>query len=363
MQPNGRKDTLGFLTLKCCCYSIYYPLRGLYLCCRHAKRTPGRISLAWSRRRARTRKIRERKPIVAQQRTEQEQQKQKKKKKKKNLEESSSPASFLHLPLELRLKIYDLALGEPCLVEPHVGKPEWHPRPCDWQPRQRIRGDDEELQSDELRTVLGVRAWGLLYSRQLRQLPDGSFERTSRHNVPWGWWTPPRYRPLLRTSRAVYSDLLHRLYGENTISLIGAEMVHYFGRNASPEGLRLVRYVHASLVVTRSGWGSQEEQESLEQAVQSLQKLFPALEQLDLNVTIVGYNPVKSNEFWNWLREVLERHLTNLKNFTLRVSTYDYVKPSPCVRRPHIIHQILESWNEDEYQALKAVVCKPSCKG
>ncbi|KAK8048599.1 hypothetical protein PG994_010329 [Apiospora phragmitis] len=129
IHADGWKEALWLWPAKCCCYSIYYPLRGLYLCARHAKRTPGEVGLAWRRRRVRTRKIRKSKPIIITQ--------------QQNLDDASKPASFLYLPLELRLKIYDLALGAPCLVEPHLGKPEWHPRPCLWRHGQRIRADDE----------------------------------------------------------------------------------------------------------------------------------------------------------------------------------------------------------------------------
>ncbi|KAK8114025.1 hypothetical protein PG999_006094 [Apiospora kogelbergensis] len=354
-QAGAWKQALLLWPVKCCCYSIYYPLRAFYLCGRHATRAPGKIDRACRRRLLRTRKIRKSKPIIPQQHPEQEHQCQQKN------PDAPSPASFLRLPLELRLKIYDLVLGEPCLVEPHLGKPQWHPRPCNWQPGQRIRGDDEELQGDELRTVVDVRAYGLLYSCQYYRHPDGSSERRSRHNVPWGWWSPPCYCALLRTCRTVYGDLLYRLYGENTVSLVSAEMVRYFGRNASPEGLQLVQNVHTSLVVTWRGWESRKEQEPFEQAVQSLQRLFPTLKQLDLNVTIVGAQPMKPEEFWKWLRKnVLERHLTNLDNFTLRVSTYDYQKPHGCVRNHRVQYDQLVSWDENDYQALKATVCKSS---
>ncbi|KAK8042070.1 hypothetical protein PG993_006593 [Apiospora rasikravindrae] len=347
---NGWKEALWLWPAKCCCYSIYYPLRGLYLCAKHAKRTPGKIGVAWRRRRIRNRKIPKSKPIAQTQ--------------QQKALDASSPASFLHLPLELRLQIYDLALGDACLVEPHLGRPEWHPRPCNWQPGQRIRGDDEEPQSDELRTVLDVRAFGLLYSKRWRVHPDNhDWERFSRYGVPWTWYRSPCYSKLMRTCHTVYDDLLHRLYGENTISLVGAEMLRYFGRNASPEGLGLVRYVHVGLVVSCQGWESRQEQESLEHAVRSLQKLFPKLEQLDLNVTIVGAHPVKPGKFWDWLRmDVLERHLANLQEFRLRVTGYAPGHRSPCLPCPRPWYEQLLTWNEDDYQALKAAVCRPSLK-
>lgn len=347
IHANGWKEALWLWPAQCCCWSIYYPLRGLYLCARHAKRTPGKLRLAWRQHRVRSRKIPKRGPIA-----QNEQQ-------TKCMVNATSPASFLHLPLELRLVIYDLALGEPCLVEPHLGKPEWHPRPCHWRPGQRIRDEDEDPGEDELRTVLDVRAFGLLYAPNYRRRPDGSWERLSRNRVSWDWFAPPCYSKLMRTCHAVYDDLLHRLYAENTISLVGAGMVRYFGRNASPEGLGLVRFVHIALSVSYHGWESPEEQKSLEHAIQSLQELFPSLEQLDLDITVVGAHPVKPEEFWEWLcKDLLEQHLANLEKFRLRVTGYVAGTRSPCLPRPRPWFERLFTWDENDYQALKAVVCK-----
>ncbi|KAK8083506.1 hypothetical protein PG996_002287 [Apiospora saccharicola] len=348
ISANGWKRALWLWPAKCCCYSIYYPLRGLYICAKHAKRTPGKIGVAWRQQRVRNRHIPKRGPIA-----QKEQQ-------TKYAVDASSPASFLHLPLELRLAIYDLALGEPCLVEPHLGKPEWHPRPCHWRPGQRIRDEGEDPSEDELRTVLKVRAFGLLYAPNYGRRPDGSWERLSRERVSWDWFAPPGYAKLMRTCHAVYDDLLHRLYAENTISLVGAQMVRYFGRNASPEGLGLVRFVHVALTLSYHEWESYEEKKTFERAIQSLQTLFPRLEQLDLDITVVGAHPVKAEEFWEWLcKDVLECHLANLQKFRLRVTGYAPGTRSPCLPRRRPWFERLFTWNEKEYRALKAAVCKP----
>lgn len=176
---------------------------------------------------------------------------------------SSSPqtiagtrTSFLHLPTEIRLQIYRLALVGPAIVQVRTHSSFWGPRPADWEPAQGIR-DDADAPSEALRCITGLGGSGL---NQLVAPPHHGcvrYHAVSRlicgeghHLVPQ--WVHPEntvfLTDLMRTCRVVYGEVLDVLYANNTVSLFGADIARYFCRNASPEGLSRLRYVHVAHV-------------------------------------------------------------------------------------------------------------------
>ncbi|KAI1375475.1 hypothetical protein F4677DRAFT_422936 [Hypoxylon crocopeplum] len=271
--------------------------------------------------------------------------------------------SFLHLPPEIRLQIYRLALGQRAIVQVDAGCSFWGARPQNWGPGQGIRDDGEEP-SKALRTTIGLGGSG---TNQLVYPPRSGcvfYSAVSQLICGETWHTRPRwvepesevfYSDLMRACRIVYGELLDVLYADSTISLFGADMVRYFRRNASPEGLGRVRFVHVALIVQSSSWDSSLQRKTVQGTVRMLRDLHPGLRQLDVEVVLLWGQPKDPQRFWAWLREDVLGQLRGLERFVLKIPVY---KP---FRKPQYggheawtpKYEALSSWDDSEYQALK----------
>ncbi|KAI0890950.1 hypothetical protein F4806DRAFT_484572 [Annulohypoxylon nitens] len=286
---------------------------------------------------------------------------------------SSSPqaivgtrTSFLHLPTEIRLQIYRLALVGPAIIQVRTHSSFWGPRPAGWEPAQGIR-DDADAPSEALRCITGLGGSGL---NQLVAPPHHGcvrYHAVSRlicgeghHLVPQ--WVHPEntvfLTDLMRTCRVVYGEVLDVLYANNTVSLFGADIARYFCRNASPEGLSRLRYVHVAHVMPSDGWDSASQMKSFRGAMRMLREVVPNLQQLDVEVAFTYGQPKNPERFWDWLREDVLGQFRGLERFVLKVSVYEHFTPhrSGGFEGWTPAYVPLSSWDEEEYQALKSRV-------
>ncbi|KAI1138285.1 hypothetical protein F5Y05DRAFT_419131 [Hypoxylon sp. FL0543] len=280
---------------------------------------------------------------------------------------AGTPTSFLHLPPEIRLEIYRLALGPRAIAQVRTHSAWWGPRPETWDERQGVRGDADPP-SETLRCTVGLGGSGL---HQLVAPPaHGCVHYGAVSRLLCGEkcrFAPGRRQPrtqrvvpsdLLRACRAVYAEALDVLYAGTTASLFGAPIARYFCRNASPEGLARLRFVHVAHVLPSDAWDSAAQRRSVEGAMRLLRDALPGLRQLDVEVALAYGQPKDPERFWAWLREDVLGHFRGLERFVLKVSVYTPFTPPrgrgggweawtpPC--------EPLSSWNDDEYRALKA---------
>ncbi|KAI2604312.1 uncharacterized protein GGS25DRAFT_507704 [Hypoxylon fragiforme] len=271
--------------------------------------------------------------------------------------------SFLHLPPEIRLYIYYLTLKRNAVTQVNSCYPLWGSRPVSWAVGQGIRSDDDEP-SESLRIIIGLGGSAL---KQLVAPPRRgcvSYGCISRlicgersHFVP-GWVESEKvvfYTDLMRTCRVVYGEVLDILYSENTISLFGAEMARYFCRNASPEGLRRVRFVHLALIMPSTGWDSSSQQKTIRGAMRILQESLLGLQQLDVEVVLTWGQPKDPRRFWDWLKDEVFGQLRGLQTFVLKVSVYKPFAPPEVGGYAAWMPQCepLDSWRDGQYRALK----------
>lgn len=361
----NRSESEFGLTLKA--YSIapcLISVIGLYYCAKFTFRTLEEVvhstSLAYNRIRVKSRRRPKSKPLAV-----------------ASAELKISPTaaagtaktSFLDLPVEIRLLIYHFALGGPLIIQVCTHSSFWGARPSHWAPGQVIRSDADPP-SKTLSTIIGLGGSGL---RQ-RVVPprQGCVRHGTVSNLICGeeyyycrsgrpWWcddgkestVPAYHEDLMRACRVVYREVLDVLYGDNTISLFGAEIAQYFVRNASPEGLRRVRFVHIALVVPSSGWDSRLQKRMVQGTIRILRDSLPSLRQLDVEVVLPWGQPKDARRFWAWLREDVLGQLRGLERFVLKVSVY---KPFERPRWRDIEIEPLSAWDDGEYEALKTRV-------
>ncbi|KAI1475612.1 hypothetical protein F4774DRAFT_274331 [Daldinia eschscholtzii] len=277
---------------------------------------------------------------------------------------TTTKTSFLHLPLEIRLIIYRLALGGPAIIQVRPTYSIRGPRPETWDPTQGIRSEHDPP-SKTLRLTIGLGGSPL---RQLVSPPRsgcvvyGCVSQLICGEMYYSMITRFRHHEtvfftdLLRVSRAVYVEALDLLYAEYTISLFGVEMARYFCRNASPEGMARVLYAHVALLFPASTWNSSLQKRSVKETMKLLRDSLPHLRQLDVEVAVTWGQPKHAGQFWSWLTgdDVLGQ-FRGLEKFVLKASAY-----MPFARRPYgnwaawtPEYELLASWDDGEYQALK----------
>jgi hypothetical protein len=264
--------------------------------------------------------------------------------------------SFLHLPVEVRLRIYALVLAAPGIIEadPNPRLTLYSARPPTWQPGQHIRSDADPPSAD-LR-------WHHR-PEDPRPLRQGCIVRSGLScRIVCGDQNAIGYRraaliivtDLLRTCRAVYADVLDLLYASNTMSFRSADMVRYFSQNTSPEGLSRVKYVHLALVMSLD---SPRERKVVEGAVRTLRDTYPELRQLDVEIVLKSGQPADAACFWAWLRRNVFEKLRGLEEFVLKVPAYsDRLELHPDYPGPLCVCETLSAWDEGEYAELKALV-------
>ncbi|KAI2616208.1 hypothetical protein GGS26DRAFT_450680 [Hypomontagnella submonticulosa] len=271
---------------------------------------------------------------------------------------------FLDLPPEIRQQIYRLALPGPAIIQPRVHSSFWGPRPPTWVPTQGIR-TDADPPSEALRLITGL---GGSSVKQLVAPPTrgcvhyGSVSLLicgDMHHFAPRWVRPHEHvfhTDLMRSCRAVYADVLEVLYAQNTVSLFGADIARYFCRISSPEGLSRVRFVHVALMIPNA-WDDKKHKTGIEETIRVLKDSMPSLRQLDIEVALLWGQPKDPRRFWNWLREDVLEQLRGLDRFVLKVSAY-LTMARPGWGRGYEAwtpdYEPLASWNDEEYEALKA---------
>ncbi|OTA79366.1 hypothetical protein M434DRAFT_18049 [Hypoxylon sp. CO27-5] len=142
----------------------------------------------------------------------------------------------------------------------------------------------------------------------------------------------------------------------NTISLFGAQIARYFCRNVSPEGLQRVRFVHVAHVIPSDTWDSSSERKNVAGAMRILRDSLPGLRQLDVEVALTYGQPKDPERFWVWLREDVLGQFRGLERFVLKVPVYLPFTPirSQGWEGWTPLCEPLSSWDDGEYQALKA---------
>ncbi|KAI0377566.1 hypothetical protein F5Y04DRAFT_176538 [Hypomontagnella monticulosa] len=271
---------------------------------------------------------------------------------------------FLHLPPEIRQQIYRLALPGPAIIQPRVHSSFWGPRPPTWAPAQGIRADADPP-SETLRLITGLGGSSI---KQLVAPPTrgcvhyGSVSLLicgDEHHFAPRWVRPHEHvfhTDLMRSCRAIYGDVLDVLYAQNTVSLFGADIARYFCRIASPEGLSRMKCVHIALMMP-SAWDDRAHRTSIEETIRILRDSMPSLRQLDVEVVLLWGQPKDPQRFWKWLREDVLQQLVGLEGFVLKVSAYLALE-RPGYGRGHEAwtpdYEPLASWNDEEYEALKA---------
>ncbi|KAI6086732.1 hypothetical protein F4821DRAFT_237847 [Hypoxylon rubiginosum] len=278
--------------------------------------------------------------------------------------------SFLHLPVEIRLQIYRIALGGPggsAIAQVTTHSATWGPRPEHWSPGQSIRYDADEpsaalrlitgLGGSGLRQLVAPPAHGCVHFACISQLICGD----RCYFVPkWPYKDENVFYPdLMRVCREIYDELLDVLYADNTISLFGTEIAQYFCRNASPEGLRRVRSIHVALTIPSSGWNSRLQRKNIQETVKMLQDSLPVLQYLDIEVVLLWGQPKEPQRFWAWLRNDVLAQFRGLESFVLKVAVYKPFTPprSWCGFVDWIPdYESLNDWNDREYRDLKSMV-------
>lgn len=134
----------------------------------------------------------------------------------------AAPASFLHLPFEIRLYIYRLALGDSTVVQPTLNDtPYWCPAPGEWRPGRHIHSDADQP-SAGLRSVLECE--GSVFEPWPHSRTHGCCREIFRKAMIFGngrsinSWEDPEVAPqmrhadLMRTCRTVHDEMLDVLY-------------------------------------------------------------------------------------------------------------------------------------------------------
>ncbi|KAI1407593.1 hypothetical protein F5Y13DRAFT_195220 [Hypoxylon sp. FL1857] len=349
----------------CLSYFVFYPAIGVYYCFRCTikaieaiEATLDAAARIHNRFRVRFRRLPKSKPLAI--------NPSPKSKTNSASPTPGTPTSFLHLPPEIRLHIYRLALGGQAIAQVRTRSSYWGPRPQAWDQTQGIR-DDADEPSEALRCIVGLGGSGL---RQLVAPPHhgcvhwGAVSQLvcgEGYHFPPRWVHPEKYvfhSDLMRACRLVYGEVLDVLYADNTISLFGAEIARYFCRNVSPEGLMRVRCVHVAHVIPPDAWDSASQKKSVEGAMRMLRDCLPGLRQLDVEVALAYGQPKDPERFWAWLRDDVLGQFRGLERFVLKVSVYIPFTPqrSRGWEGWTPSYEPLSSWNDDEYRALKTRV-------
>lgn len=277
-----------------------------------------------------------------------------------------SQTSILSLPIEIRRHIYDLAIPTKKVYQPTPGRPkyplfEYHgPQPPHWPPHQHIRSD-EDPPSQALGTILRLggsylhpipapKRQGCVIFHCASQLICGDM---------WMELAPAKLpetcflTDLMRSSRTMYRDLLHHFYARNLFSFFGPESLLYFVRNVSPEGLRLIRYVHLAIPLESEGWQSKHSKALVEKAFRILQEQFKSLEQLDVEVAILWSQPAEAQLIAPWLRDEVFSQLHGLENLVIKISVYNGANERPRNAYDPPEMEELSSWTEPLYASVK----------
>ncbi|KAI1500160.1 hypothetical protein F5X99DRAFT_410309 [Biscogniauxia marginata] len=275
----------------------------------------------------------------------------------------SKGASFVHLPLEIRQHIYRLVLGDPAVVQVGPLFPTWGRRPQTWSGSQHIRGE-EDPPSVDLCHIVHLGAPGS--KPRIKQSEDDHVLLCGERHACDRRCRDPQvsFTNLMRSCRVVYGDMLGLLYSDNTISLLGVDMVHYFLRNASPEGLNRIRYVHVVLIVSSKDWEAPKKKGAVVGAVRALRESLPGLCQLEVEVTLTWGQPRSPKRFGEWLRDHVFGQLRGLDEFVLKIMIYirkDSRRYGGTRGLPTRWEPLI-SWDQTEYRALKAKITTPDLR-
>ncbi|KAI9151344.1 hypothetical protein HJFPF1_08546 [Paramyrothecium foliicola] len=164
---------------------------------------------------------------------------------------------------------------------------------------------------------------------------------------------------LLRVCRTFYWELLPMLYADNTVSLLGAEMVPYFARNVGLDGLRHVENVHLILILDATTCMSSRSMRKVTNTMSYLMKHYTSLKQSDAEVLITWNQPAEPDKLWHWLIHDAFSALKGLEDFVLKIQV---VKPPRHWREMNMPsdqvstsawEELKCSCGEEDYQSLR----------
>lgn len=289
---------------------------------------------------------------------------------------NASRISILSLPIEIRRHIYDLAIPANKVYQPVPGRPkyplfEYHgPQPPHWPPHQHIRSD-EDPPSQALGTILRLGGSYLDPTPAPKRQGCVRYSCFSRLICGDMWMELAPAEPaetcfltdVMRSSRGIYRDMLHHFYARNLFSFFGPESLLCFVRNASPEGVRSIRYANLAIPLQSEEWQSKRSKALVTKAFGVLQEQFKSLEQLDVEVAILWSQPAEPQLMATWLRDDVFGQLHGLQNLVVKASVFtERVSQSseePDAYRPPVMEE-LSSWTESLYASVKRAATEGS---
>lgn len=144
------------------------------------------------------------------------------------------------------------------------------------------------------------------------------------------------------------------LYANITLCLLGPELIRFFTRNASSEGLRRVRFCHVALSMQSDKRKFKALKRRMERAILTVRDEFPSLKQLPVEVALAYGQPSDPHDFWARLRDALGV-FRDLDAFVLKVSIHGRSSLSDYGISPS---EILSSWDDAEYAALEEPITR-----
>lgn len=281
---------------------------------------------------------------------------------------STSPTSILSLPIEIRQYIYELVVHTKKIYQPCPGRPRYPlyayhgPQPPDWLPHQHTRSEDDPP-SQALGTILRLggscfdplpapKRQGCVMYGCVSQLICGEMRVDLRPPVAAETCF---LTDLMRSNRTIYGDILHHLYARNLFSFFGPDSLLYFVRNVSPEGLRLIRYVHLAIPLRSEGWKSKDSQAIVTKAFKVLQEQFESVKQLDVEVVILRSQPADPQLLAAWLKDKVFGQLYGLEKLVVKVSVHKGLAVNEQLPSPYDppVMEGLSSWTGPLYRTVK----------
>jgi hypothetical protein len=199
-----------------------------------------------------------------------------------------------------------------------------------WAPGQCIRSDGDPLHHKvPFMLALGASACNPIVIAPSRGCLRYSAGPTTIYGDGLARWasmdcrdTPPETicEPvtLLRVCKKIYHEVLPLLCSQNTISLFGAEMVSFFLRQASPDGVKSIRNLHLLLRLDATQWAKSRRKKEVLVTIHRPKEKFTGLLRLDVDVIVTWGQPSDGHMLWQWLRQEVFSPLEGLEQFVLK---------------------------------------------
>ncbi|OCK80160.1 hypothetical protein K432DRAFT_382491 [Lepidopterella palustris CBS 459.81] len=178
--------------------------------------------------------------------------------------EQDGTSRLLHLPAELRLRIWELVFED---VAVHIGRSgkKMQSKTCCLKSKELVRSMsgldinlDEATDGDEVVEVIQCKCLGSGFERRGRKRPEQEVVRQKRERtlpgVAWG------ISGIFRVCRQVHAETISLLYTVPTFIVPTQLSLLHFARNISPSSLAIIRSLHLSVHFdnwrcrSRCGW-------------------------------------------------------------------------------------------------------------